>query len=262
MTKPFYERLKNYFAEVGQVLRGEANSASIFPNSTDIGVSRERIYAEFLRLHLPSSCNVLFGGFLFNQAGDVSKQIDLLVTNDSSLQFNFHNKDGGGKSFACVDGCIAVVSLKSTLNSAQLYDALDNIASIPDKEPLGGELAPLLSPKHYNDWPYKIIYASDGNSLAQTMKALENFYLEHPDIPVSKRPNLIHVLGKYFIQRILPGGESAMDGSFLAENNFYGYVEPTDVYALFRTIVEIQGATTVSGQIMYKYNKMISRLSL
>lgn len=47
MTQPFYDRLGTYFRKVGEVLRGEADTAAIFPNSTDLGMSRERIYADF-----------------------------------------------------------------------------------------------------------------------------------------------------------------------------------------------------------------------
>lgn len=84
MTRELCGRLKKYYIEVGNVLRGQADSASILPNPTDVGMSRERVHVEFLRLHLPSSCNVLFGGFLFNLDGDESKQLDLIVTSDSS----------------------------------------------------------------------------------------------------------------------------------------------------------------------------------
>lgn len=54
----FFQRLRNYYQDVAAVLRGEAKPASIFPNTTDVGMSRERIYAEFLRQHAPSKCNV------------------------------------------------------------------------------------------------------------------------------------------------------------------------------------------------------------
>ena len=54
MAKQFYIRLKNYFENVGEVLRGEADAGSIFPNTTDIGLSRELVYAEFLKQHAPS----------------------------------------------------------------------------------------------------------------------------------------------------------------------------------------------------------------
>ena len=49
MAQPFYQRLKAYFADVGAVLQGRASSASIFPNTTDVGMSRERVYVEVLR---------------------------------------------------------------------------------------------------------------------------------------------------------------------------------------------------------------------
>lgn len=93
MTKEFYSRLKDYFSNVGLVLRDKASASSIFPNRTDIGLSREGSYAEFLKSHLPNNCHVFFGGFLFNIDGTESKQIDLFVVSDSSLQFNFADQE-------------------------------------------------------------------------------------------------------------------------------------------------------------------------
>jgi hypothetical protein len=119
MSEQFFDELKKYYSKIGEVLRGEADVASIFPNTTDIGMSRERIYAEVLKLHLPSSCSVVFGGFLFGLNGAKSDQIDILINGQSALQFNFSTKDGGGKSFACVDGCVGVVSVKSRLEYTQ-----------------------------------------------------------------------------------------------------------------------------------------------
>ncbi|HYY98975.1 MAG TPA: DUF6602 domain-containing protein, partial [Pyrinomonadaceae bacterium] len=173
MSKTFYERLRGYYLEVGKVLRGESSSASIFPNSTDIGMSREKIYAEVLRLHLPSSCNVLYGGFLFGIDGNESKQIDIIITNDLNLQFNFHNKDGGGKSFACVDGTIAVVSVKSHLTSKELIDSLENLSSIPEKTPLEqARPSSIHFFTGYENWPYKIVYASNGIGLETLLNTL------------------------------------------------------------------------------------------
>jgi len=178
MTKPFFERLKRYYSKVGEVLRGEADAASIFPNTTDIGISRECIYAEVLRQHLPSSCNVFLGGFLFDQSGDESEQIDIIVINESSLQFNFY-RDGTGKSFACIDGCVAIVSVKSMLDSPGLVDALQNIGSIPDKQPL--ETLPLIKIVSYEDWPYKVIYASDGIQLPNLLQSLYSTFAHFRD---------------------------------------------------------------------------------
>jgi hypothetical protein len=120
MAKEFYTRLKNYYSKVGAVLRDEASISSIFPNSTDVGVTRERIYAEFLRSHLSPYCHVSFGGFLFDLEGKESNQIDLFVTSDSCLQFNFLSHESQGKAFSCIDGTVAVASLKSNLDSPNL----------------------------------------------------------------------------------------------------------------------------------------------
>jgi hypothetical protein len=65
----FFVRLRKYYLNVAQVLRGEADAASVFPNTTDIGMSREKVYADFLRQHAPSKCNVFLGGFLFDDDG-------------------------------------------------------------------------------------------------------------------------------------------------------------------------------------------------
>jgi len=116
MAKNFFVRLRNYYINVAKVLRGEADAASVFANTTDIGVSRELVYSEFLKQHAPSKCNVFLGGFLFDYDGAESKQLDIIITTDTAPRFNFHNKDGSGKSFSPVEGTLGIVSIKSTLN--------------------------------------------------------------------------------------------------------------------------------------------------
>ena len=121
MPKKFYDRLREYYQMVGEVLRGEAKASAIFPNASDIGDRRERIYAEFLRNHLPASCNILFGGFLFNIDGDESKQLDLIISSGTSPQYKMAESNSDGKAFSCIEGCLGVVSVKSTLDSKQLF---------------------------------------------------------------------------------------------------------------------------------------------
>ena len=131
MAGQFFQRLRAYYSDLAAVLRGEAKAASIFPNTTDIGMSRERVYAEFLKQHAPSKCKVFFGGFLFGEDGSESAQLDVLVTTDTTPRFNFNNKDGQGNSFSPVEGTLAVASIKSTLNKNELENALTGIAGIP-----------------------------------------------------------------------------------------------------------------------------------
>ena len=72
MSKTIYQRLADYYAQVATVLRGEAKASSVFPNTTDVGLSREGIIAHLLRSHLPSKCNVFLGGFVFDESGNES----------------------------------------------------------------------------------------------------------------------------------------------------------------------------------------------
>lgn len=205
MIQNFFLRLREYYQNVGTVLRGEAAAASIFPNSSDIGSSRERIYAEFLKLHAPSKCNVFFGGFLFDLDGTESRQLDIIVTTDTAPRFNLHNRDGSGKSFSPVEGTLGVASIKSTLNKNELEDALANIASIPPTRSLEGRVSFAVHITGYDDWPYKIIYAPKGVAGDTLHQHVIAYYDVHPEIPLARRPHLIHVAGQYVIIRAVPG---------------------------------------------------------
>jgi hypothetical protein len=255
MTKiPFFNRLRDYYEQVNLALRGEASSASIFPNTTDIGISREAIYARFLKAHLPSNCNVHFGGFLFDFDGAESKQIDLIVTNDICPQFNFHNPDGGGKTFACVDGTLAVVSVKSNLSSSELIDSLDNILSIPAKQPLGRRAHPDLEVLGYDDWPFKVIFATKGASASTLLDTL-NTYVTEKQVPVSKRPNLIHVSGGCCIVRVGPHG-GQWGGKPLPPNS-YNAIDISDSYGLQYAVSNIQQIADSSRHVIFDYGELL-----
>ena len=89
MARPFFERLEAYYDAVGAVLRGEAGAAAVFPNTSDIGLSREQVYLRFLEEHLPASCEATLGGFLFGLDGTESSQLDIIVTCAVAPRFSF-----------------------------------------------------------------------------------------------------------------------------------------------------------------------------
>ncbi len=261
MAQEFYQRLQVYFSEIGKVLKGEADSASIFPNTTDVGMSRERVYSEVLKQHLPSSCNVYYGGFVFDLDGNESKQIDLIVSSDNSPQFNFHNQDGSGKSFACIDGCVAVASIKSNLDSTELIDSLKNIASLPNKASIDGRHIPQIKIKNYDDWPFKIVYASDGVSTETISKTIKRFYQDNSNIPIHKRPNLIHVAGKYVFTRI-EEGVTTRDGTKLEPDTFYPQDHHPDEYGIPFAVIKIQRIAAASDYLSYRYDRLLNNLPL
>ncbi len=246
--------------KVGVVLRGEADSASIFPNTTDIGISRERIYAEFLKSHLPSGCKVLFGGFVFNLEGNMSNQIDLIIIGDSNPQFNFHNQEGYGKSFACIEGTLAVVSIKSDLTSSELNDALENIASLPDKEPLGSKANPFMNIPDYEDWPYKVIYSPKGMTMENLIGKIDDFCKANPNLSVTKMPNLIHVGGRGCVIRTNPMGAKTRGEDDIPPNTFYGQYDTTDVYGLSQAVIRIQEHALAAKHILFSYGQMIDKI--
>ena len=265
MTGQFFERLQAYYLQVAAVLRGEADAASVFPNATDIGTSRERVYAEFLRQHAPSKCNVFFGGFLFGEDGSESKQLDVLVTTDTTPRFNFHNRDGHGKSFSPVEGTLAVASIKSMLNKNELEDALVGIASIPPTIPLEGRVNPSLNIRNYDDWPYKIIYASDGISAATLLNHLNSYYRNNSDIPLGRRPNVIHVSGKYVIFRAIEGmglkEVSRLTEEKLEIGSFVLCTRHVDIPGMLWVLDGLQQRASLSTHILYKYSNIINQVN-
>lgn len=263
MEKHFFERLKEYYTKVAEVLRGEADAAAIFPNSSDIGSSRENVYAQFLKQHAPSKCNVFFGGFLFDEEGKESKQMDVLVTTDTTPQFNFHNKDNQGKSFCPVEGSLAVASIKSTLDKKQLKDSLLGIASIPPMKSLEGRILPILEIPDYDQWPLKIVYASNGIDGHTLLKHINAFYKENPQIENSRKPDIIHVAGKYLIMKIVDGmmlRDMKTGRDIIPETDEFRLVarEP-DVQAIIWTLDRLQSRAAASQEIMYSYSWIVNR---
>lgn len=264
MAKNFFERLRLYYVKVAEVLRGEADAASIFPNTTDIGVSRELIYAEFLKQHAPSKCNVFLGGFLFDEDGAESKQLDILITTDTTPRFNFHNKDGAGKSFSPVEGTLGVVSVKSTLNQAELFDALGGIASIPPTRSLEGRISFTVQIPNYSDWPVKIIYASKGISPETLMAHLTDYYVNNPQIPIARRPNFIHVAGSCLIirmqERMTVYNKETGGTTTPTIGSYHLFTNDSDLQAIVLTLNSFQEVATASGHINFSYGSLMSKV--
>ena len=264
MAKSFFERLKEYYEQIAEVLRGEAEAASIFPNSSDIGASRENVYAQFLKQHAPSKCNVFFGGFLFDEEGNESKQMDIIISNDTSPRFNFYNSEGSGKSFCPVEGSIGVVSIKSTLDKKQLYDALEGIASIPPTQSLESRISLDFMINNYEDWPLKVIYASDGLAGETILKHLNTYFEENSDITVSRRPNIIHVIGKCFILKVDKSlnlkNPFTNEEKLLEEGDYHLFTNSPDIQAIAWILNNIQRNAAASTEIFYSYNWLTNKM--
>jgi hypothetical protein len=266
MRRSFFVRLRKYFLEAAKVLRGEADVASIFQNTTDIGTSREKIYSEFLKQHLPSKCNISFGGFLFDENGNESKQLDIIVTTNTVQRFNFHNKDGAGKIFSNIEGTLGVVSVKTRLGKSSLYDGLQGIASIPNTKPLGNRVNPLLSIKNYDEWPLKVIYATEGIVCETLLSHVNEFYNNNPAIPLTRRPEFIHVSGKYLLVRTTETFRTVRNDKTGVVTNFsagiyHSIITDPDLQAILWVLHKLQEYAAASTHILFSYQNIIEKVN-
>lgn len=265
MTQNFFERLRTYYESVGAVLRGEADAASVFANTGDIGTSRENVYAEFLKTHAPSKCNVFLGGFLFDMNGAESRQLDVIVTTDTTPRFNFHNRDGRGKSFAPVEGALGVASIKSTLDGDALRDALEGISSIPATGFLVNRIAPGVVIKNYDDWPYKILYASKGMAPETLLRGVVSFYSSHAHIASGRRVNLIHVAGSCVIVRVGEGlsiwNRAAKRVEEVTAGTFHLITTDPDLQGIVLAMEGLQDRAQASTHILYSYGDLLNRVN-
>lgn len=255
MVLPAMERLKSHYLSLGRVLLEQSGAASVFPNTTDNGMLRERVYSEFLKEHLPSTCHTFLGGYVFNSDGLESRQMDIIVTSGSAIQFGFLSSDAGGKSFALIENSVGVCSIKANLNSKELIDSLDLFATLPPKAPVHAD--PRLGVDEGLDWPFKIIFAAKGISSKIAISKLQDYY-EHNQVAHWLRPNVIHVGGKYAIIRAGPERERLREGGWAEENAWVVRDEPDiDAYALFYCVSKVHGIALAALTAAYGYQMLL-----
>jgi hypothetical protein len=119
----------------------------------------------------------------------------------------------------------------------------------------------LVKIRGYENWPYKIVYASNGITLNTTLDTINKYYEENNTIPNNKRPDIIHVCGKYNIIRV---GENATTrgGQKIEANTFWGHQDTSDAYTLLTTILSIQEILLASKEIYYNYSELVNKLLL
>lgn len=217
----------DYFASKADILEAAAVSAKIFDNPVDKGDDRENILRGFLKDHLPKRCDTIRGGYVFNQFGNRSNQIDLIVTNDSTIQFKQTHGTLEGKSFNSIEGTLAAISVKSNLDKRQFWDALDNLASIPTTPrafaPINREndavIQAVIQELVYKT-PYKVIFAFKGLNIDAVLNHLEEYIRDKkPDDGIM--PDFIIVNKSYFIYKVSLDGEPAASGDGMLPKGSY-----------------------------------------
>jgi len=98
----------------------------LIPHPAELGTVREEVIRQFLRAYLPKRFEVSTG-FVFDSAGNVSKQLDIVIAN--SLICPRFETSGGKRFFPC-ESVVAVGQVKSSLTAcAEFRKALVNLES-------------------------------------------------------------------------------------------------------------------------------------
>jgi hypothetical protein len=132
-------------------------------------------------------------------------------------------------------------------------------------QPLGEDrLSFTVQVNNYEDFPYKILYASDGLEANTIYSHLINFYKANPDIPNHRKPNIIHVAGKYLILRADKGmmlkSKSTGEIKEIEKGQFTLSTAEPDLSGIIWTINSIQQNATASSEILYSYGWIINKV--
>lgn len=262
MNRDVFHEIKNHYGAIAEELLNQANQARLLENPSDVGTEKEEIYLGFLKRRLARTCDAFLGGYVFDLQGNKSKQIDIIITNGNTPRFQM---SGGNKQIAPLEGIIGIVESKSMLNRHELRDALKKCASIPEMPGPEGILSPFIKSNHqlWFDMPYKIIFAYNGIEKETIVKHINDFYDEYNDVPVNRRPNIIHVLQKYVIFRTLPSmtvfnsdGSSDPNQPNIGEYRWFNL--DSDIVAITWTLNALQDNNFMISHSLFKYSEWIN----
>ena len=254
-----FERLRDYFQSISESFENNKLASKIFPNSVDAGSTREDIFLEFLKKHIPNRCDVIKGGFVFNHEGHESRQIDIIITNDLTLNFkNFDQQNG--KAFSVTDGTYCVISIKSMLNKEGLFDSLDNLHSVPQFSDI--DINPSLKNTQKSERiPHRIIFGFDGIDVKTIGIYLNEYYSKHK-IPENQRIDFIVVNNKFIIQNSGHEGVTLPSGTKIPpfqyhhnEGKFIG------AWSLWVILTSIQTLANFGSQILFNFKNYDNNLA-
>jgi hypothetical protein len=242
-----------------QADRLDNEKESILDNRPDRGDVREDAVLDFLRRHLPNRCTGIKGGLIFDHLGNRSSQIDIIITSDSTLQFRSSLSNTFGKSFTCIEGCYAAISIKTKLTKNALIDSLNNLSSIPLLKNI--KPSPIVDnfDKFIKQVPLKVIFAFDGDSVDNIKTHMEE-YLNNNNLSPEKLPDFIIVNKKYYIWKVGPDGQKDLlnqivfdYGSYVFEYNYAG----VGALALLHLLAHIQKISNLSIVSIINFNEYV-----
>jgi uncharacterized protein DUF6602 len=270
-NKHFYDNFDDYLISIKNGLINLRDTSGIMNQSVDKGILREQAVGKFLKNHMPSFCNVFYGGYLFNLEGEVSSQIDIIMNSGTSPQFKL--QEGGiDKSFGCIEGTIGVVEVKTNLDKQRLIETLNTFSTIPKQQPFGEIIKPPgLEVPSYGYWPYKILIAFDGINRNSITEYIHEFLDENPGLDNSRLPDIIYIVDQGYLKLFKTKDELRVyDASLLKAQgvssfgnglyvDFANLPEHTALYYILR---DLQIYSQVLPLLSFNYDKIMDNLFL
>ncbi|WP_418061998.1 DUF6602 domain-containing protein [Pimelobacter simplex] len=138
-------------------------------NSTAKGTTAEQLVMSFLRDHLPASLGFT-SGEVVDMSGNRSKQLDVIIYDAARSPILFRSPDAG-VTLVPIEGVVAVVEVKMTLQKAHLQGILENCLSV--KRMARNAFMPSSSGQRFHlygeEWdvppPYYSIFAFDSDGM-------------------------------------------------------------------------------------------------
>lgn len=212
------ERIKNYFNNISKKLAIESEISGGGKHRGDIGTNREVIFKNFLNNHIPNRLRAQLGGEIIGLKGQSSGQLDIIISND--IGGRFEEKE---RTFFVAESVAGAISIKSFLDKNQLFDALDNLSSVPE---LSSEIISFdLTAKNQKDEFFKYhpsmhILAYDGLTAKTLSEHIKEYYTENSYININRYPSNIIVNGKYNIHYVKKDTKSE-SGENISSGTFY-----------------------------------------
>ena len=250
--------LQTYLDNAADYLDALSRLACTSLHGGDIGSNREALLIEFINKHCPDRLSAFRGGKILGYKQAPSAQVDIIVRSDISPKFELNET-----AFTFVEGAMLAIEVKSKLNKRNLYEALDNLATIPQPSENVFEPAMLGGPPTWSDEfktriPSLNIFAYDSISLEIIYKHLIDYYLENPEIPWNRRPSQILVNKEYCIKSSSKGVPLA-NGDRIPPNEFYPfYIRENRGYCLGALLDTLTASVTWLPQMRLNFYEHIN----
>jgi hypothetical protein len=250
--------LQTYLDNAADYLDALSKLASTSLHGGDIGSNREGLLIEFINKHCPDRLSALRGGKILGYKQDPSSQVDIIVRSDISPKFELNET-----AFTFVEGTLLAIEVKSKLNKNNLYEALDNLSTIPQPsenvfEPAVLGVPPTWVEEYKTRVPSLNIFAYDSISLESIYDHLITYYRERPNIPWNRRPSQILVNKQYCIKSS-SRGVPLSNGERIPPNEFYPfYVKENRGYCLGALLDTLTASVTWLPQMRLNFYEYIN----